>query len=253
MLKPMIEKLDDVAEALRALYKQGSDGKFYLEIDIDQHPRFKALEANKGEILDEKKKLQQKLDEQAEKLRKDKVDGHISAQEFEQAKALMQSKFEEDMAKVTASLEATKNQLKTTMVDNVVTQMAAQLSGDNAHLMAPILRGRLEIVDKDGQLKLFVKDASGNVSNMTVEQLQKEVADDKRYAAIVKGRDSSGGNSNGNGGGNSNTNAEFEKFFDRANPEYSLTKQAELQKSHPDVYKVLADKHDPLKPLGMKG
>jgi hypothetical protein len=249
-LKPMIEKLDDVVEPLRELYKQREDGKFYIEMDLTSHPDVLAIKKNKDEILNEKKELQRKFDEQQAKLRDDQVKGHISAQEFDQAKALLQNQFDETTSKLTAERDTLKTQLKSNMIDNVVIKMASELAGDNAHLLEGVLRGRLEIVEKDGLLKLFVKDASGNISNMTADQLQKEIGDDKRYAAVVKGRNSSGGNSNSSGSGGSGE-SEFEKYF-KQGQDYSLTKQVELEKANPALYKELAAKYNPLAKHGFR-
>src|SRR5512138_702236 len=54
MIKTLIDKLEDVPEALRGEYKPGTDGKFYADLDKlpDNHPVLTGLLAAKQHEID---------------------------------------------------------------------------------------------------------------------------------------------------------------------------------------------------------
>jgi len=248
-LKFVIDSLTGLDESLHSLYEE-KDGKFFLKIDVTQHPDFKSVLSNKNEILDEKKQIQARLKEIEDASHSNKVVDHEKANEFKQALELERKQFEDYKASIEAEKNGLKDQLRTVLLDNRVQVMAADLAGDNAELIKPHIMSRLTIDEKDGKMELFVKDAAGNPSTTTIEQLQEELSKSETYLPILKGRDSSGAGSTNDGGGSGNA-SENEKYFDPTAPEYSIEKQTELEVSNKTLHDQLADKFDPLKAVGL--
>lgn len=93
--------------------------------------------------------------------------------------------------------------IQSTLVDSVALTLATELSGDNASLLVPHVLPRLA-ADLTGEKPLTrILDKDGKPSALSVEDLKKELAADKRFAPIIiASRASGGGAAGGNNGGN---------------------------------------------------
>lgn len=179
--------LDD---SVKALYKANGDNFVLILDDVDVD----GMARKNAELLDEKKKSAQAAAE-AEAKRKAaeeeaaKKNGDVTALEKSWAEKLAAQE-----AAYKAQLDATSGSLNTLLVDNVALQVATSLCGDNAALMLPHLKGRLAAELQDGKPVTRVLAADGKPSALTVEELTKELAGDKRFAPILKGPGSQGTN-----------------------------------------------------------
>lgn len=236
------EEFEKLPEAIRALYVASADGIYVLDgLDISEHPEVIAIKKNKDDILDEKKKLQAKMNEEEETRRKKSVEGHEQNNQFKEALELERAKFADEKAKWEANNNGLRNQLKSTLLDSRIDQLAMDLGGEKmAHLIRPHIASRLEVVEKDGKMNVFVKDGAGNVSSMTTEQLKKEFSEGETYAPFIKGRSSSGGGSKNDNEGGSTQYGDAKNYFDPKHKDYSITKQAELEVSDPTLYQKLS-------------
>lgn len=167
-LKAVVEKLDDVPEAHRALYEE-RDGKFYLEVDGLEDAS--GIKKNRDEILKEKKKLEEKLrlygeltPDEAEELRRyrEKTEEEVArkAGEFDKLKGQMVEKHQKEIDKLTRERDDER-----ALVDKTMRESAARRAlqkHDGTELLFPHVVSRLKLERKDGALNVIVVDAAGN-------------------------------------------------------------------------------------------
>lgn len=243
-MKVFIKSLDEVEEQFRSLYKQSGDG-YVLNIDVKDHPEFKAVLSNRDEILDEKRK-------EAEKRRQAEADLEAAKREQNKGSAQTREEFEKVLADERAAhekaLEAerqaaadAKNQLRQFVIDQAVDTIARNLSGDDFDLIKPHIASRVDVVEADGKLKVVIKGDDGKPSGLTTEQFEADVRNNKKFERLIVGKQSSGAGSNGGGG---NGTSEHEKYFDPKSPDFSLTKQIELEATDKAAFDVLSQKYD---------
>ncbi len=77
----------------------------------------------------------------------------------------------------------------------------------------------------------------------------KEFQQNELFSPILK-RTSTG--SGATGSGDTNPTTDVEKYFNPNNPEYSPTKQGEVQQSNPEIYNSLSNKHGLNDPFNVK-
>jgi hypothetical protein len=113
--------------------------------------------------------------------------------------------------------------IQQTLVDSVALNIATELGGDNATLLLPHIKTRLA-ADTTGDTPLTrVLDKDGKPSAFNVEDLKKEIANDKRFSAVVIASKASGGGAAGgrpNGGGASNGQKKFQEMNDKERTEF---------------------------------
>lgn len=243
-MKLFIKSLDEVDEGMRSLYKKSGDG-YVLDIDVKDHPEFKAVLSNRDEILDEKRK-------EAEKRRKAEEDLEAAKREQNKGSAQTREEFEKVLADERAAHEKAieaerqaaaeaKQKLRQFVIDQAVDSMARNLSGDDFDLIKPHIASRVDVVEADGQMKVVIKGEDGKPSGLTTEQFEADVRNNKKFERLIVGKQSSGaGTQNGNGNGAS----EWDKYFDPKSPDFSITKQIELESSDKAAFDALASKFD---------
>jgi len=146
------------------------------------------------ELLGETKKAKEarrKADE--EKARKDGDFEQLHASS-EQARTAL----EEELTELRDSIANNKRKSKAKDIAGAISE------GPNAELLATFVEKRLKMTAEG----IKVVDSAGNLTVATIDDLQKEIAADPRYAALVKGNQSGGGGApggKGDGGGAANT------------------------------------------------
>lgn len=195
MLKNIIDKLEDVKEEFRSLYKEGADGKFYLQVDgDDREALIKAKDNEKklaAQLRDELNKTKKDLKDLADKKTLDdddrlKKDGDIVALE-----ASWKVKLDEAVAAKQTEVDTLNASLKKNTVDAVALKMAVELS-KSPELLVPFIEKRLAMEMSEGKAITRVLDAEGKPSALSLEDLKKEISTDERFAAIVTGTQASG-------------------------------------------------------------
>jgi uncharacterized membrane protein YgcG len=138
---------------------------------------------------------------------------------------------------MTAMLNKTLIQVEASKVAAAITDPTKP---GNAALMIPHILSRFEVV-MDGDTPLVkIKDATGRVSAMNTDELQKELVANTTFSTIVVGSKASGaGGTGGSGSGSANGGAGgaggAKKFS-----EMNGTQKAELFKSDPAYFNQLA-------------
>ena len=241
-IKVTTAEYEKLADSVKALYKQSGED-YILDIDIKESDDYINLLDNRDTVLNEKKAEEKKRKALETENEKTHIKGLEEKQEYETLLDIKTEKFKTDITAASDKIHILQKQLENTLLDSAVESMAIKLAGDSAELIKPHLKDRMVMKDVDGQLKLFVTDVTGTASAMTLEQLSKEFEENKLYAPIIAGRNSSGGGAGGDGGhgGGGSEFTEWEGYF---KPESrNLTKQAELLRSDPDLYKKLNEKY----------
>ena len=107
---------------------------------------------------------------------------------------------QEKLTSTEKMLEDLQGNIATEKRNNAAMKIATELAdGSNAELLAEFIGRRLKFSDEG----LKVTDTSGNLTVSSPDDLKKEFASDARYAALLKGNQSSGGGATGgtNGSG----------------------------------------------------
>lgn len=210
-LKAVLETLEGLPEALKASYTE-KDGKFYLDIEgVDEHPSVGALKRAK----DHEKALRQAADE-AKRAAEDRANaaettveelrtGAIPKSDVEALKASYTTKAAAQQAAYDAKFSVLQSQVERTLLDSTALRVAAEIS-TVPELIMPLIRGRLKLDEQDGQLTVAIVDAAGKPSAATLDDLKKEVLQNRQFAPILIGSKAHGGGaSGGSGGGGAST------------------------------------------------
>lgn len=195
-LKYEVEKLDDIDEPLRALYKE-EGGKFRLTVDGipkndsgELSERLRKLEENNRALLTEKKNAK----EAAEKAALDaaKKGGDIEALEKSWAEKLNSTVSAKDQ-----ELQSLNSIINSLTVQATATTLAADVFGKHADVMMPHIINRLSVEITDGKPTIRVMDQAGKPSALSVDDLKKELSG--RFADFAVGAKSTGGGQPGKG------------------------------------------------------
>ncbi|MCI4436223.1 MAG: hypothetical protein JHC33_05360 [Ignisphaera sp.] len=246
MLTKTLPTLEGVEAKYHILYTLGTDGVYTLDASLigDTVPPegdTSGLKATNAALKQEKQALQARLAALEEANQSREEDGLAASKEYEKLLQLKMQQFEARNAPAEEKATKAIETLKTTMIGAAVNEMANLLAGDAALLLYPHLKDRVTVNDS---YELIFTDPFGNASALTKEQLMEEFKQNKLFSKVIQGRQSSGGGSFGGGGSGEGDVSEYAKFFNPASGEYNLTKQGDIQDSHPDIYKALTAKYD---------
>lgn len=217
MLKRKITKetYDELPEAVKSEYKQQGDS-YVLDVEDDD---LNGLRKKVDELLDEKKKAQQKAREAEEAAAK--KSGDVEALE---ASWKMKHKEVEDQMR--SQLDATQGVIRSLTIEATASRIASELAVQgSSKALLPHVISRLDLEMVDGKPNVRVLDSQGRPTALTVEDLSKEIAADAALAPIIaSSRASGGGASGGSRSGGSGkalkdmSDAERTEFF-RRDPE----------------------------------
>lgn len=230
-LQLKVEKLDDVDEGLRSQYvedKEGGGYKLAVEGLEDTGALKRAKDHEKAEHDKTKAALKKLQDDQkardaeAQRLRDEalRASGNVEAIEKSWSEKLtkreqeLQQKYETDVGSLTSDV----NRL---LIENVAVAMANELAVEgSAGVLIPHISARLGVEVRDGKRVTVVKDANGQTSALTTDELKKEFASNKAFAPVLAGSKASGGGANGQGKGGGAPNAKQIKRaeFDALDP-----------------------------------
>lgn len=218
------EEYDALEDSQKALYKESGD---IYQLAVDGLPDVTGLQKKVDELLDEKKKEQQKRKEAEELAKKAaeeqaKKNGDVEALEKSWAEKLA-AKEQELMTQINDR----DSRLKTLLVDNVAQSLSVKLAGDSAAVLMPHIRSRLIV--EDGKTRII--DNDGKPSALTLDDLEKEFRNNKLFAPIVIGSKATGT------GGNSSQSVPSgngKKWSD-----YSEAERIQLYKENPEEFKRL--------------
>jgi hypothetical protein len=204
-LKQILENLDGVEEALKAFYKKGQDGKYYLDMEADPETKKKLDEFrdNNIRLMKEQEELKKKYEgvdpekykefakkmqdiEDKKLLEAGKVD-ELVAQKTER----MRADYENQITKIKEALDGRdkdltglQNRLSEVLIDSELTKALTQIGGVKQGAMEDLIaRGRRvwkledgKPVPKEGDRILYGKDGKEAMTFVEWAQIQTEVA-----------------------------------------------------------------------------
>jgi hypothetical protein len=191
-LKKKISKADyeKLAAHFKTEYK--ADGDDYV-LDLDGEEDIGALqranERNKAEAKENKRLLKEandKLEAIEEKENKEK--GNVTAIENS-----WKTKLETAKAESEAAVNKYKATLTKSLVDNVASNLAGELSTKAPKLLIPHIKARLAANFDGDEPTTRILDAAGKSSALTIEDLKKEFIDNPDFSAIITGSKATGG------------------------------------------------------------
>jgi len=209
-LKFKLDSLDGVEASQKAFYKE-VNGKF--ELDIEGHPDGDLSAANKR-LLADLKDAQSKakaLEEAAKKTEEEKKAAIAAAQKEAEEKLKksgdidgLTKSYEEKLAAKEKEAAAKISELNAAVYNLTVVQTATNIAAKiatpgTAEVFMPHIIKRLRY--EDGKVKVL--DAQGNLSALTIEELETEFKNSPAFAPLIAGPKGSGTGSQSAGGGGS--------------------------------------------------
>lgn len=185
-LKKQIDNLDSVDEQFRGLYKEETigDAKVFvldLEGEDDIGPLKRAHERVKDELAAAKRQR-----DEAVALAKSKGEDLTALNESWNQKIAAKEKESQE------SLKQTQTALRNATKDREARELANKLSKDGSELLLPHIESRLR-VELDGERAIVrVLDKDGKMSAASISDLEKELREDKKFAAVITGSRGSG-------------------------------------------------------------
>lgn len=234
-LKRKIDKaaFEALSDETKGHYKE-KDGSYFLEAD-DAAGLESALEAQKAkntELSNKLAELSAKLDEINQQKQQADADKNRKNRDYDALEADYNRKIDELKAKNDEAQANLRKQIEKMLVDNKALSIANEVFGENAEIMLPHIKNRLQANFDGSEPTTRVLDAKGQPSANSIEELQKEFLDNPRYAHIVVGTRGSGGNANGSQGAGGNA-------ADKKPEDMSEAERVALYRSNPERFKQL--------------
>lgn len=188
------EEFDVLTEEHKAMYKEAGDG-YQIQIDgMPDIPDVSGLQKKVDELLSEKKSEQEKrrqAEEAAKKAAEEQARKNGDIESLEKSWAEKLSTREKELL---TQLQEKDASLQKLLVDNVAQSLATKLAGDSAALIVPHIKSRLAV--EDGKTR--VVDATGQLSALTIDELEKEFRNNQLFAPVIIGSKATG--TRGDGG-----------------------------------------------------
>lgn len=186
----------------------GAGDRTFTQAEVDE--LVKGLKTNQQEAIKEAKKAKEALKgydgvdpEEFKRLKK-------AAEEAEEKRAKgegdwkaledqLKQRHAQEMEKATAESKRLRSSLESHLIDAEAVRALAEHS-DSPSLLLPHVRGRMKVIEQDGEFFARVVDEKGNVrignaqgAPMSLSELIEEMKQDKTYAPAFRGTGSSGG------------------------------------------------------------
>jgi len=217
--------------ALQALYKkaEGSDN-YLLDAEDDDGAELKTAKdrekkrADKAEadarvLADKIKELEEEKDELSNK-GKDGLD------------AAGVTKLKAQHAAAIAAEQKKLTDLTNGINDALTNEAATRLAGDIStvpELLAPVIKQRLQVELVDGKPTVRVLDADGNITTGKLEDLQKEIVANAKFAPIIQASKASGGGASGSSKGGGAAGKKLSEMTPLEEATYANANPAEYQ------------------------
>jgi hypothetical protein len=217
MIKLVIDKLEEVAEAIRGEYKAGSDGKFYADVGDripDNHPAVGALVRAKQHVADERDtaiEAAKAAKAEVEKLKGDmheRLKGKVPQGDLEALEKSYQAKIADAEKAGGVVADGLRASLRSVLVEKEAQRIAGKIAVDSdaAETLSELIQKRLTVeIGTDNRASTRVLDSAGKPSAATLEDYEKEIVATKKYAGLLSASKASGGSAPGSTGAGSAT------------------------------------------------
>lgn len=235
-LKAIVEKLDDIPEAIRGEYKEFdlADGKKAFRLDVTATNGYEledvsGLRGTLSKEMTKRKNLEKEVEkykdidpdrarealaklEEFENIDPTKEADKIANTKFEAAKAQLLKKHSDEMNGEKTKSSKYRTKIDRLMIDSVAKSAIADLKG-SIELLLPHIQTQTRVVEDGEDFKVEVIDKDGNVrignsqgQPMTIKELVTEMRNSETFGRAFEGDGQSGGGKrHGNGGGGSPT------------------------------------------------
>ena len=181
-------------DTVKTLYVE-KDGAYQLDVTGLQQEDTGALKRAKDHEVTLRKQAQLELKELKTKAGIDADDALKKAGDVDALEKSWNQKFTDAQTDFDTRISAKDTFIKTSLIDNVAMQIAADISTSPA-VMLPHIKARLS-ADLAGESPATkVLDVSGQASALTVSELSAEFVANKDFAGIIKAGNASGGGQN---------------------------------------------------------
>ncbi|MDO6706783.1 hypothetical protein [Photobacterium sp. 1_MG-2023] len=202
MFKFILDSLDGLEEAHKAFYEKKDDGKYHLKVegieDTGALKRAKDHEKEKRKAAEDKnKELETRLAELETKEQEREQEHQRKSGDVDALEKSWQEKLTKRETELNQQIESLNGNLRTMLVDNEATKLAAELAGDSASVLLPHIKSRLGVAEKEGKQVTAVLDTAGQPSAFTLDELKKEFSDNPAFAPVIVGSKASGGGAGG--------------------------------------------------------
>ena len=193
----------ELAPALQELYVKQDDGNYRLDADI---PDSEGLKRKAEELLGETKLEREKRKAAEERANALEAAQQKAADDTARANGDLDSltkSHDERMAKINAENDGKVSTLKKQIYDLTVGQAATNLANELAIkgsgiALLPVIQTRLSLdTDENGNQKIWVLDANGNKTDMTISELGNEIKAIDAYKPLIAGNGANGSGANG--------------------------------------------------------
>lgn len=205
-LKSTLESVEGLPEPIVKEYKLIEvDGKKVYQLDVEGMEDTGALKRAKDHEKKARQEAEAKSKSHESELEKAKEEidqmrrGAIPKGDVEKLEASWKDKLAKKEAELGGERDAALGTIQQLLVDNVAQQIANKIS-NSPDLMIPQIKMRLGTEKTSAGYVTRVLDKEGKPSATSIEELQKELTSDKRFAAIIISSKASGSGAAGGGG-----------------------------------------------------
>lgn len=196
-------QFEKLSAELQAEYKKiGDTYEIDIEGGFEDTGALKRAKEHEAKARKEAEKKAADAEAELETLRADREEmlrGNVPKADVEKLEKSLLEKHAKELAKRDAVIAERERELTGSLVDNVATSLASEISSAPA-VMLPHIKGRLKSELKDGKPVTLILDKDGKViPNGTIDDLKKEFLDNKDFAPIITGSKGSGGGAAGSG------------------------------------------------------
>lgn len=204
-LKRTLKNLDGISEEVAKLYaKEGEI--FVLQVEGDED--MGGLKRAKDREVEARKKAEARVKElEEENATLEEAVSRGSGPKLQEAEDRYKAKLEKVEAKYKTDLEGVTGHLREAHTTTAARALAAKLSA-SPDLLLPHILARLAF-DMDGGTPKTRVLKDGKLSELTIDDLEKEILASPTFAPVLIGSRGSGGGANGGGGGGAPDVAQF--------------------------------------------
>ena len=227
--------LDGLPEDVKKEYKKVGE-EYVLDVTGDDNTALLNAKNHEKEARKQAearaRELQTRLDESNEALDNMRR-GAIPKADVEGLENSWRTKVEQATKAGKERETALQSHIDQLLCDNVATTIAHKIS-TAPELILPHIRARLQSAEVDGKMVTRVKDANGQLSALTVDDLEKEISNDGRFASVIIGSKASGAGGEGGGKGNGGGGGGPKKLSEMNDKE-----RTDLYKTDPEKFRKL--------------
>lgn len=191
---------DDLKKEYTPSKEEGEADTFVLTVeggeDVGALKRAKEYEKNNANKAKERVR---ELETEVGELQSQLTEMSTNTPDKKSIDASWQAKYDKLKGEKETAERALTGEIDRILAEETASSLARDLS-DTPEVLLPHLRARLSTEIEGGKAKLRIKDAEGNPSALTVDELKTEFSSNKNFANVLRGSEGSGSGANGGQG-----------------------------------------------------